>query len=159
MPQKIWVAKNFWRVSENLSLYTKIILFVHCMTQQFSGLFNNFRIAMLPCYRGFSLSVSFMKYPLQFLHYAKPTQLRFTISLHITVTLELNILWKNKMWDVSKALNMSSKKQVYMYICSKYVVNNQTTHQSNWNIVFFYSFKSGFCFLDPTCENHEVVPK
>ena len=43
----------------NFSLHIKIILFFYRTTQFFSGLLNNFRIAMLPCYWGFSLSAWF----------------------------------------------------------------------------------------------------
>ena len=39
-----------------VSLYTKIILFFYLMIQIISGMLKNFRIAMLPCYLGFSLS-------------------------------------------------------------------------------------------------------
>ena len=54
--KKFQISKNFRRVSENFSLYTMIILFFYHMTQHFSGLIKNFRIAMLPCYRVFSLT-------------------------------------------------------------------------------------------------------
>ena len=37
-------------------LHTKIILFFYRMIQKISGLLKNFRIAMLPCYRGISVS-------------------------------------------------------------------------------------------------------
>ena len=56
MPQKFQNAKKFCHVTGNFSLYTKITLFFHCMTQKISGLLKNFRIAMLPFYRGFFLS-------------------------------------------------------------------------------------------------------
>ena len=39
-------------------LHTKTILFLYRMIQKMSGLLKNFRIAMLPCYRGFSLSAA-----------------------------------------------------------------------------------------------------
>ena len=43
-------------MSEFFLLHTKIILFFYRMIQKISGLLKNFRIAMLSCYRGFSLS-------------------------------------------------------------------------------------------------------
>ena len=48
--------KKFCRLFKKMSLYMNIILFFYRMTQKISGLLKNFRIAMLPCYRGFSLS-------------------------------------------------------------------------------------------------------
>ena len=57
MPQKhSELLKKFQHVSKIFSLCTKIILFFYCMIQNNSGLLKNFRIAMLPCYLGFSLS-------------------------------------------------------------------------------------------------------
>ena len=56
MPHKIQIAKTFWHVSGKISWYTKMILIFYHMTQKISGLLKTFRIAMLPCYRGFSLS-------------------------------------------------------------------------------------------------------
>ena len=47
-------------MSKKISLYVKIIyiyIFFYRMTRKISGLLKNFRIAMLPCYQGFSLSV------------------------------------------------------------------------------------------------------
>ena len=52
------MLKNFWRVFKKISFYMNIILFFYPRTHKFSGLLKNFRIAMLPCYRGFSLSGS-----------------------------------------------------------------------------------------------------
>ena len=54
--QNLWIVKHLRRVSGNFLLYTKILLFFYHKTQKISGLLVNFRIAMLPCYRGFSLS-------------------------------------------------------------------------------------------------------
>ena len=50
------IAKHFRRVSGNFLPYTKILLFFYHMTKKNSGLLKKFWIAMLPCYRGFSLS-------------------------------------------------------------------------------------------------------
>ena len=43
-------------MSKIFSLYTKVRLYCYHMTQKNSGLLKHFWIAMLPCYRGFSLS-------------------------------------------------------------------------------------------------------
>ena len=50
------IFPNCKKKSENLSWYKKILLFFYHATQKNSGFLANFRIAMLPCYRGFSLS-------------------------------------------------------------------------------------------------------
>ena len=44
-------------------LHLKIILFFYRMIQKNSGLLKNFQIAMLPCYRGFSLSALSLPFP------------------------------------------------------------------------------------------------
>ena len=45
-------------MSDIFSLYTKIILFFYPIIQKNFKLLKKFRIAMLPCYRGFSLSAT-----------------------------------------------------------------------------------------------------
>ena len=57
MPKKHSELLKVNRVCLNFFLlHTKMILFFYRMIQKISGLLKNFRIAMLPCYRGFSLS-------------------------------------------------------------------------------------------------------
>ena len=62
------IAKNVRRVSGIFSSYTKVLLFFYHMTQTISGWLINFRIAMLPCYWGFSLSVRVLMKQIPFLH-------------------------------------------------------------------------------------------
>ena len=56
MPSKIPIYKSFPACVWNFFVVHKDNIIFYHITQNNSGLLKNFRIAMFPCYRGFSLS-------------------------------------------------------------------------------------------------------